>query len=211
MRQEHEYALLGGLNRARIGRYLAIIAAAISSGIVFLLLTLVDVAHSLGLQQNIPPVVLSMVGAGSVYAALYALFDRHVWKLPRLSALLRVPNLSGSWRCEGQTINPDKSPGQQWTGEVRIVQSWDKIRLRLTTGQSTSNSVAAALIFDEADGYRLMYNYSNEPKITEPDLRGHRGFAELCFAKDCESAVGEYFNGHGRFTFGTMHLSKEAH
>lgn len=208
MKQEHEYALLGGLNRAKVGRYLAIVAAAISSFVVFILLTLVDVAHSFGLQQNLPPVILSMVGAGAVYAVLYTLFDRYIWKMPRLSILLRVPNLGGTWHCEGQTINPDKTPGENWVGEVVIVQSWDKIRVRLMTDRSVSNSIAASVIFDEADGFRLMYNYQNEPKISEVELKGHRGFSEICFSKDCRTAVGEYFNGHGRFTFGTMHLNK---
>jgi len=209
MRQEHEYALLGGLNRAKIGRYLALVAAAISSAIVFLLLMLVDVARSFGLQQNLPPVVLSMVGAGTVYAVLYAVFDRYAWKIPRLSALLRVPNLSGVWRCDGQTLKPDQSSGTAWQGEIVIVQSWDKIRVRLKTSRSNSNSIAAALMYDEADGYRLMYNYVNEPKIGEMDLSAHRGFAEFVFSADQRTAEGEYFNGHGRFTFGTMQLVRE--
>jgi hypothetical protein len=34
------------------------------------------------------------------------------------------------------------------------------------------------------------------------------GFSELVFSKDLVSAEGEYFNGHGRYTFGTMHLTR---
>lgn len=210
MAQEHEYALLGGLNRSMVGRYLGIAAASVSSVIVFVLLALVDVAKALGWSQNLPPIVLSSVGAGAVYGILYWLFDRHAWKLPWFSGVLRVPNLSGRWRCEGQTINPDKSPGFTWQGEVTIVQSWDRLRVRLKTAQSGSNSIAAALIHDEADGFRLMYNYVNEPKIGETDLRAHRGFSELVFAKDLQTAEGEYFNGYGRYTFGIMRLTRES-
>lgn len=209
MAQQHEYALLGGLNRAMVGRYLGIAAASISAVIVFVLLALVDVAKALGWSQNLPPIVLSSVGAGAVYAVLYWLFDRYVWRLPWLSGILRVPDLSGRWRCEGRTINPDKTFGDAWKGEVTIVQSWDRLRVRLKTSQSGSNSLAAALIHDEADGFRLMYNYKNEPKIGETDLKAHRGFAEFTFAKDLQTAEGEYFNGHGRYTFGTMRLTRE--
>jgi hypothetical protein len=209
MPQEHEYAILGGLNRAKVGRYLGIIAAPIASAIVFALLALVDVAKAFGWAGNLPPIVLSLVGAGTVYTVLYWLFDRHVWKLPWLSSVLRVPNLSGKWRCDGQTINPDKSPGYVWEGEVTIIQSWDRLRIRLKTKQSGSNSIAAALVHDEVDGFRLMYNYKNEPGIGETDLAAHRGFAELVFSRDLQSATGEYFNGYGRYTFGTMRLSKE--
>jgi hypothetical protein len=210
MAQEHEYALLGGLNRSNVGRYIGIVAASVSSAIVFLILTVVNIAKAFGWSPNVPPMLLSLVGAGAVYTVLYWLFERHVWKLPWLSKALHVPNLSGEWRCEGQTINPDKSMGYVWGGNVTIVQSWDKLRVRLRTPQSGSNSIAAALIYDAADGFRLLYNYVNEPKIGEPELSGHRGFAEFVFAPDLQTADGEYFNGHGRYTFGTMHLVREA-
>ncbi|QFR33987.1 hypothetical protein [Ancylobacter sp. TS-1] len=208
MLQEHEYALLGGVNRAKIGRYLGITAAAISSVIVLALLTIVDVANALGWYTNVPPVVLSWVSAGAVYAILYWLFDRHIWKFSFVAAALRVPDLSGCWHCKGRTINSDKTPGDAWEGDVVIIQSWDRLRVRLKTPQSASNSISAALVYDEADGFRLFYNYRNEPSISELKLTSHRGFAEFLFSKDLKSATGEYFNGYGRFTFGTMHLTR---
>ena len=54
----------------------------------------------------------------------------------------------------------------------------------------------------------LLYHYQNDPKIGEPDLRAHRGFAEITFAKDLKSAEGEYFNGRGRNTSGRMRFTK---
>ena len=83
-----------------------------------------------------------------------------------------------------------------------------QIRVGLKTAQSGSDSIAAALICDNADGYRLLYNYRNRPKIGEVNLAAHLGFAELHFAKSLQTAEGEYFNGHGRYTFGTMHLER---
>jgi len=205
---EHEYALLGGINRAKVGRYLSVLAASVSAGIVFVLLAVVDLAHRLGIPNNLPPSVLSLLGAGAVFGVLYWLFDRFAWNWPYLSSLIRVPDLSGKWLCDGRTINVDGSNGYEWHGTVTIVQSWDKIRVRLATGQSSSNSITAALISDEADGYRLLYNYRNDPKIGETHLKSHLGFADLVFAEDRTSAEGEYFNGHGRFTFGTMKLKR---
>ncbi|GGI27356.1 MULTISPECIES: hypothetical protein [Bradyrhizobium] len=67
----------------------------------------------------------------------------------------------------------------------------------------------AALICDDAEGYRLLYNYRNDPAIGEVDLRSHLGSCMLIFSKDLESAEGEYFNGHGRFTFGTISLKRD--
>ena len=126
MSLEHEYALLGGYNRASVGRWLTRIAAAVSAGAVFLLLAAVDLAHTLGINANLPPAVLSLVGAGMVYTVLYWVFDRYAWKFGPLSRYLKIPNLAGTWRCEGVSL--DKKPSVPWNGTVTIVQSWDKIR-----------------------------------------------------------------------------------
>jgi len=206
---EHEYSVLGGLNRAVIGRYLSMVSAIAASGIGVFVLWTVDLAKRLGVADHVPGLVLWPVTASLIYAGLYWLFDKHVWKLGVIADLLKVPNLAGKWHCDGQTINPDKTLGYKWEGEVTIVQSWDKLRVRLKTAQSASNSIAAALVYDQADGFRLLYNYKNEPRIGEAELVAHRGAAEFTFAPDLNTAEGEYFNGHGRFTFGNMKLTRK--
>jgi hypothetical protein len=205
---EHEYSLIGGINRAKIGRWLHVAAALVSACFVFLLLSAINFAQHFGLPVNVPPTVLSLFATGTIFVGLYWLFEKFVWRIPAISQLLRVPNLSGTWICLGQTLNPDHSPGYQWQGTVTIVQSWDKLRVRLKTSQSGSNSVAAALVCDDAEGWILLYDYRNEPRIDQAELRAHRGFAELTIAKDLQTAEGAYFNGHGRFTFGTMKLQR---
>jgi hypothetical protein len=208
--QEHEYALLDGVNRAKVGRYLAILSGLISGAIVYVLLAIVDVAKRVGLPVNVPPTLFSLVSAGAVFAVLYWALDRYAWRWSRLAQLLRVPDLSGQWDCEGESLNQDGTVAYQWKGLVTIVQSWDKIRVRLKTQQSGSNSISAALICDKADGYVLIYHYRNDPKVGQPELNSHRGFAELTFSNDRQSAAGDYFNGAGRSTFGRMKLSKRA-
>lgn len=205
----HEYALLGGLNRAQVGRYIGMTAASISAGIVFVVLSIVNVAQILGLPIALTPSVMSLICAGSVWAVLYWMFDKYVWRWQYIMKLINVPNLSGEWSCCGQTLNPDGSLSYEWHGIVTIFQSWDKIRVRLKTNQSGSNSIAAALICDDAEGFRLLYNYRNEPRINEVELKSHLGFGELTFATNLQTAEGEYFNGHGRFTFGTMKLKRQ--
>lgn len=209
MNQEHEYAVLGGVNRAKVGRYLALASASVSGGIVFLLLALMDVAHRFGLPASLRPEVLSMAGAGTVFGVLYWLLNRYAWRWAGIAQWLKVPNLRGEWRCHGETINPtDGTVKFTWQGQLTITQSWDKLRVRLKTAQSGSNSISAALVPDDIEGGVLLYHYQNDPKIGEPELRAHRGFAEITFTKDFKSAQGEYFNGHGRNTFGRMRLTK---
>ncbi|MCR6630143.1 MAG: hypothetical protein NVV74_08890 [Magnetospirillum sp.] len=206
---EHEYALLGGLNRARIGQVLGAAAAAVSSILVWVLLALVGLAQWLGYGEAVPALILWPIGAGAIYVGLYWAFDRWIWRWKNLRGVLRVPDLAGTWHCAGQTINADKTPGYVWEGEVTIVQTWDRIRVRLKTKQSGSNSITASLVHDEADGFRLHYTYKNDPNIDEPELEAHRGSAELVFDRDLRTARGEYFNGHGRYTFGTMRLTRK--
>lgn len=205
---EHEYIVLGGLSRTKVGRYLSLISAAVSAGIVLVLLWGVDMAEQFGVVANLPPSVLSLFGAGGVFAVLYWLLDRYAWRWNVIGRLLKVPDLSGDWSCKGQAVKTDISPGYLWDAKITITQSWDKIRVRLKTSQSGSNSISAALIWDEAEGYRLLYSYKNDPNIGETALRGHRGFAEILFAKDLQTGEGEYFNGYGRYTFGTMKLQR---
>ncbi|WP_245515755.1 hypothetical protein [Oharaeibacter diazotrophicus] len=205
---EHEYTVLGGLSRAKVGRYLSLISAAVSAAIILALLWGVDMAKRFGVVANLPPSVLSLVGAGAVFAVLYWLLDRYAWRWTVIGKLLKVPDLNGNWSCKGKTVKTDTNPGYEWDAYITIVQSWDKIRVRLKTAQSGSNSVSAALVCDEADGYRLFYSYKNDPHIGETELRSHRGFAEIVFAKDLQTGDGEYFNGYGRYTFGTMKLQR---
>jgi hypothetical protein len=203
----HEYALVGGLNRASIGRWIRTLASVVSAGAVFALLTAFDLAKHWGLDAKVPPTVLSLVGAGVVYTALYWFFDRHFWRLRGVRDLLGVPDLEGRWRCEGVSL--ESEPHTHWTGEIVVVQSWDRIRVHLQTRRSSSDSVAAALIYDAAVGHRLMYHYVNTPRIGERQLAAHHGFAELVFAPDANVATGEYFNGRGRNTFGNITLERE--
>ena len=203
---EHEYALLGGINRASIGRWISVISAALSGALVFVLLSAVDLAKALGLNVNLPPTFLSLVGAGAVYGVLFWLFDRYLWRFGPVAKLLKVPDLSGKWHCEGLPL--DKAKAVPWQGEMRIVQSWDRIRVHLKTGESTSDSLAAALQYDAAEGYRLFYHYRNQPQVASLNLAAHHGFAELVFGDGEQSATGDYFNGRGRNTFGTLKISR---
>jgi hypothetical protein len=204
---EHEYSLLGGCSRAQVGRWLYATAAAISAVIMFFLLATINLAKAIGVNVNVLPFVISIVGAASVYTVLYWIFNHYGWKIKPVGNWLKLPNLAGNWKVQGVTL--EKEPHVVWAGTVTIVQYWDKIRVHMETPKSISDSIAAALQPDAAAGYHLMYHYRNQPRIAEVDLAAHHGFAELTFSADGKSATGEYFNGRGRNTWGTLTLEKE--
>lgn len=208
MGPDHEYSLLSGVNRSLIGRWLGMIAAGVSSGIILCVLALINLAKLLGVANYVPQLILWPIGAGVIYGVLYWIFNSYLWKHPKMALILKLPDLSGNWKCEGQSLNSDKTLSWSWDGTMTITQSWDKIKIRIRTEKSRSVSIAAALMHDEADGYRLIYHYQNTPNIDEPELNVHRGFSELNFHPDLKIATGEYINGQGRFTFGIMKLSR---
>lgn len=202
--RSHEYVLLDGVSRAKIGRYLGTVAATVSAVLVFLMLRAVDLAGQYGFPVNVTPSVMSLIGAGVVYAMLYWIFNKLVWRLPWVSRVLKIPDLEGIWDCAGTSFREVGGVGEQWAGKVSIAQSWDRLRIRLNTEQSGSDSLVAALMHDEAGGYRLFYTYRNDPRIDQAELRHHMGFCDMSINEDQRSASGEYFNGRGRSTFGRM-------
>lgn len=206
--QEHEYSVMGGTNRVHIGRMLTIVASTISSALVLLLLTVFDVAKEIGLNANVPPVVLSLVGAASVFGLLYTTLNKWAWRWPGANLALKVPNISGTWDCKGETLGDAGEVVYQWKGEIRIVQTWDKLRIRMRTKESGSNSIAAALAHDSIDGIVLLYHYRNDPKLGSSGLVAHTGCSVMTIHEDGMSASGEYFNGLGRKTCGTMEWKK---
>lgn len=206
---QHEYAVLGGFNRAKIGHAIGILASILASALATGYIALVDLFANLGWLTTVPRIILWPVGAGTIYAGLYWFFEKYFWRISWVSKLLHVPNLAGEWECTGSTLNPDKTLKFTWTAKITIVQSWDKIRVNLVGTHSKSNSISAALTFDEAEGFRLMYSYLNIPNAGAPHISSHRGHAELVFTSDLKGATGEYFNGITSFNFGTMNLVRK--
>lgn len=199
---------MGGFNRAKVGRLLTFAASAISGAVVFTLLTAINLAEQLGWNVNVPPTLLSLLGASTVFGALYWILNKWAWKWPGINSALKVPNISGVWDCVGTTLHSDGSTKYEWKAEVTVVQSWDRLRIRLTSQNSGSNSISAALANDSIDGFVLLYHYRNDPKAAATDLTTHVGCSVMTVAKNMQSASGEYFNGRGRMNFGTMIWTK---
>jgi len=206
--KSHEYIVICGFNRSKVGRILGGVASILSAIIIYIILTTLHHFSLLEYNSILPPSISSLISAGAIYMGLYWLFNSRLWKSPKISGLLNVPDLSGEWDCygNGRDLNGNEF---EWKAILKIFQSWDKVHIRMDTGQSGSDSIAASIVYDEGIGYRLIYNYRNDPKINETHLKSHMGFAEFTFNDDLVSAEGEYFNGRGRNTFGTMKIVRK--
>lgn len=200
----HEYCVQNGYNRSHAGRYVYAFATLVSWLLIYGLL---KIFGELPYYWN---TIISTLTTGILFLAVYFLFEKWMWKTKLFFKILKYPNISGQWSCDGvssfqQEDNDMVKQDFKWKGTVIILQSWDKVRIRLETEHSVSNSISAAIVYDEIDEYKVLYSYENRPKdLNHTELRIHRGFAELTLNKSNESATVKYYNTDGRKTIGTM-------
>lgn len=153
---------------------------------------------------------LTAVPVFGLFLAVYMLFDKCLWKVELLRKFLLVPDLNGSWRCEGNTtLKNGAAVSYDWSGTITITQSWSKILIHLKTTQSASTSIAASIAHVEGVGYKVLYEYQNAPAADQLELNKHSGTTELLFDLHCKLASGNYYTDQNRQTVGTMTLNRE--
>ena len=182
----------------------AITSAPIIKELAEYLVSLLEVSTG---WSSAPIVAVPVFG---LFAGLYFLFDKYLWKISWLRKVLLVPDLNGKWRCNGHTnLKNAEQVDYDWNATVSITQSWSKILIHLNTSQSESKSISASIYHEAGVGYRLLYQYNNKPNANELDLNNHSGSAELLFTEDTVSASGSYYTDRHRTTVGTMILERE--
>lgn len=208
MASNHEYAVIGH-SRATVGRFLGVGAGLASSCLGLLIATAITYAERWGFLHERAFWTLPLT-ATVFYSLGHLAFDKWAWRTWLVNFVLDIPDLRGNWDCIGETIDP--ATGEvtyNWTAEVTISQSWEKIRIHTKTKQSRSRSVAASIVVEEDVGYILMYSYRNDPRQGEPELKSHFGYAEWHIPSDGSAAEATYFNGGGRHTSGRMKLTRK--
>jgi len=157
--------------------------------------------------SSAPVVAIPVFG---LFAGLYFLFDKYLWKISWLRKVLLVPDLNGKWACIGHTnLKNAKAVSYDWEATVSITQSWSKILIHLKTQQSESKSISASIYHEAGVGYRVLYQFNNKPNADEIDLNNHSGSVEILFSENTKSAFGSYYTDRHRTTVGTMSLKRE--
>jgi SMODS-associating 2TM, beta-strand rich effector domain len=138
------------------------------------------------------------------YGALYALFDRYLWRnsLVHKLGLARIPNLTGCWR--GYLISSFDGHAERRDLMLHIFQSWTQIIVYLTTPTSMSRSSTAVIQVDDPEGVALIYQYQNQPLADAMrTMHMHYGTAMLRFSSG-GCLAGDYYAGRDRRTFGRI-------
>lgn len=198
----HEYTVIGH-PREKIVFGLAIASIAIAP---LISKYLVDLANDwLGVA-----VALS-ISASTIFGIFFFIFNNWLWRVPGFATFFAFPNISGEWACTGKSLNPDGTTKYDWSGIIRIEQSWDKILISLITSNSssTSMSILGGMKHYPGLGYKVSYGYENTPNVDQKELRRHSGFCEITFCEDVTSANGYYFTGPEKMNYGTMALARK--
>jgi SMODS-associating 2TM, beta-strand rich effector domain len=138
------------------------------------------------------------------YGALYALFDRRLWRsrFLRKLGLVRVPNLAGRWR--GYLTSSFDEHVQHLDVQVQIFQTWTQISIVLSTATSQSRSCVAVIQAVDPDSIALIYQYENQPQASAPKtMHMHYGTAMLRISNG-SLLTGDYYAGRDRGTFGRI-------
>ena len=138
------------------------------------------------------------------YGALYALFDKYLWRNGLVSklGLVRIPNLAGRWN--GYLISSFDGHTKRHNLMINIFQSWTQVVIFLTTTTSMSRSSGAMIQIEDPEGVALVYQYQNQP-LTDAmkTMHMHCGTAMLRVS-DGGCLVGDYYAGRDRRTFGRI-------
>lgn len=142
------------------------------------------------------------------YGLLYIFFDKWIWEYFRRVGIIKTPNLNGKWNGYLKTSFDDHTSKIKAT--LKIFQTWTKIKVILTTEQSSSYSEVASLVIETPEGKYLSYQYLNEPKSNALQTMSiHRGTVRVLFDEKKNALSGEYYSGRGRQNFGSLYFKRE--
>ena len=196
----HEYTIQNGMNRSKVGKTLYSLSTILTALIVSQFIRYIT------WFESVPTLISTVILTIIIFYIVYYSFNNWIWKLRPISGLLKLPDISGTWSCNGKSDYEDFN----WHGKIKIVQSWDKIRINLTTERSSSESISAVIIYDDIHGYKLVYNYENKPNsLDDTSLRTHVGFVDLNLDYSNSQAAGYYYNVSGRKTSGEIIWNKK--
>ncbi|MBQ9205143.1 MAG: hypothetical protein IJ158_00335 [Treponema sp.] len=204
----HDYSIRG-FSKINILYWLAVISVLVTPLISN---KLTPIFVKISTKTGIAEIASLSVSSFLIFSVLWFLFAKLIWKIPLVTKILNVPDLSGEWKCEGIGKKYDDATiNNQWDGMVVIEQTLDKILISTKTSKSTSHStsVFGDLEKRNANEYVLTYMYENEPFVQEDGLHRHTGFCRLVFNIKDKTVLGNYYTDTDRGSYGTMKLTKQ--
>ena len=143
------------------------------------------------------------------YGLLFVIFDKWLWQYFKKINFVKTPNLNGVW--SGSLKSSFNNHSSEVKATLIIFQTWTRIKILLTTDQSSSHSETASIVIDVPEGEHLSYQYINEPKPNAVKTMSiHRGTVRLLFNEKKNSLEGEYYSGRDRQNFGSLYFERKS-
>jgi len=178
---------------------------------ILLVLAVISIIFSFGFYKTLANYQLSLpwwIESPSVlffYGLLFMIFDKWLWRYFKKINFVKTPNLNGEWSGNLKSSFDDHSSEVKAT--LKIFQTWTKIKILLSTDQSSSHSESASIVIDAPEGKYLSYQYINEPKSNAiKTMSIHRGTVRLLLDEKKNSLEGEYYSGRDRQQFGSLYF-----
>ena len=180
---------------------------------IFLVLAIVSIVFSWSFYTILGNYKISLawwIESPSVlffYGLFFIIFDKWLWQYFKKIKFVKTPNLNGEW--SGNLKSSFDSHSAEVEATLKIFQTWTRIKILLTTNQSSSQSETASIVIDVPEGNYLSYQYINEPKSSAVDTMSiHRGTVRLIFDEKKNTLNGEYYSGRDRQNFGSLKFIK---
>lgn len=172
-------------------RVVVLLAAAISGALALLQGGKIDSA-----------LLRAVIPASSAVILLLFVFDRWAWRWPCFDAVIKRPNLHGTWKCELRTSYEGRA-GEVIESYLVIDQTYTRICVRMLFDRSQSISMSGDLV-EEGGRCVLYYVFRSEKSALEPDSNPPaRGAADLKVSRKPLLALeGDYWMERG--TKGTL-------
>jgi len=141
------------------------------------------------------------------YGLLFVIFDKWCWYYLKKINFIKTPNLNGEWK--GNLKSSFDNHSSEVKATLKIFQTWTRIKILLTTDQSSSHSESASIVIAAPEGKYLSYQYINEPKSEAVKTMSiHRGTGRLLFDEKENTLVGQYYSGRDRQNFGSLSFKR---
>lgn len=156
------------------------------------------------------PFYIELPSISAIYAILFWIFDRYLWKLLifKKIGIIVADDLSGIWKGVVKSSYDDFK--SEIYAELDIQQSATRIKIRGVFNQSKSVSIHENFSVSEIDGKAaLFYFFRNEPNYdAEETMAIHEGSVKLIHDKTSDTLEGYYYSGRDRNNHGTIKVKR---
>lgn len=152
-------------------------------------------------------VTTNFIGIPFLYAILYYLFDKHIWKWKIIQKIHGIPNLGGEWEGE---LDPSYSDTKMIMN-LKVKQTWSQINFVSIYPESCSESNTASFFLEGGGIMKVGFGFINHSRELQHQYDGYN----ILDIDDETHLFGRYFNnrdnsnsGREAGNVGTFKLTK---